>query len=147
MWWGGTHHHGKLVKVRGQPEGVGSRLPSGPLPAEPSLCPSVLLALTESHLCISSWLVSASRMLGSKVCITRGLYLRKKILIVLPARMSVHLRLVSKEIRREGIGSPGTRVRYGYESPCACWELNLGPLLLTIEYLSRPHSALFPYCA
>ena len=67
----GTHHHGKLVKVRG-PAGAGSRLPSSGsqglnlvsqaypnLPSHLST-PVCLCFLTESHLYISSWLISAS---------------------------------------------------------------------------------------
>lgn len=28
----------------------------------------------------------------------------------------------------EGVGPSGTGVTDGYEPPCGCWELNLGPL-------------------
>lgn len=52
---------------------------------------------------------------------------------------------VSREVRHvcpgrleEDIQLPGTKVTNGYELPCVCWELNIGPLkekqvLLAIE--------------
>lgn len=43
----------------------------------------------------------------------------------------------------EGVGPSGTGVTDGYEPPCGCWELNLGPLeeqpvLVTIELSHQP---------
>lgn len=43
----------------------------------------------------------------------------------------------------KGIGSPGAGVTDGYELPCECWELDLGPLedqllLLTVELSLQP---------
>lgn len=38
----------------------------------------------------------------------------------------VLLRLAEKS--EEGVGSHGTEVTDGYESPCGCWELKTGPL-------------------
>ena len=42
------------------------------------------------------------------------------------------------DIKKNGLGCPGTRVAKSCEKPCGCWELNLGPLqkkpvLLTAE--------------
>lgn len=44
---------------------------------------------------------------------------------VLPLHMSVHLIHIWSE---EKVASLGTGVMGGCESPCGCWELNLGPL-------------------
>ena len=64
---------------------------------------------------------------------------------VLPACMSVsHIRAcpVPSEAS-EGHQIPGTGVIDGCETPCGCWELNLGPLqeqpvLLTAEPSLQP---------
>ena len=60
-------------------------------------------------------------------------------MIVLPTCMSMYYVCAWYLWRpEEDVGSPETGITNGFESPCECWELNLGPLQEQMLLMAEP---------